>query len=70
MGPAIEKEQLPGFIEDCKTCGRYLYEDHSWLSAILMQKLQTCVVQETIIHLSIGDQAQLVGDLLGNMQPM
>ena len=38
MGPAIEKEQSPNFIEDCGMCRKFFDEGCSLLSATLMQK--------------------------------
>ena len=38
VGPAMEKEQSPNFVEDRGTCSKFLDEDHSLLSATLMQK--------------------------------
>ena len=38
VGPAIERGQLPNFIEDHGTCSRFFDEGRSRLSATSMQK--------------------------------
>jgi len=45
--PAIEKEQSPNFVEDRGTSRRFFDDDHSLLSATLMQK------KEVVQHITI-----------------
>ena len=70
MGAAIEKEQAPNFVQDRGMCSKFVYVDHSLLSAIPNAEIRYVVRYTMIVQCFIGNQAQLIHDLLRYTQPM